>query len=133
MPSSSAIRAGGAGIPAFYTPAGVGTEVAQGKETRTFDGKPYLLEHALHADYAFVKAWKGDTQGNLIYKGTARNFNPMMAAAGRVTVAEVEEIVPAGSLDPAAIHTPGIYVQHIYLGTAYEKRIEQRTTLPLPA
>jgi 3-oxoacid CoA-transferase subunit A len=121
------IRAGGAGIPAFFTPAGYGTEVAQGKETREFDGKMYLLEHALTADFALVKAWKGDTAGNLIYKGTARNFNPMMAAAGKITVAEVEELVPAGTLDPNAIHTPGIYVQRIFQGQGYEKRIEQRT------
>ena len=121
------IRAGGAGIPAFYTPAGVGTEVAEGKEVRTFNGKQYLLEVALQADYAFVKAWKGDTMGNLIYKGTARNFNPMMAAAGKITIAEVEELLPAGALDPNQIHTPGIYVQHIFQGKNYEKRIEQRT------
>jgi 3-oxoacid CoA-transferase subunit A len=121
------IRAGGAGIPAFYTPAGAGTEVADGKETRMYDGKLHLLELALVADYSFVKAWRGDTMGNLIYKGTARNFNPMMATAGRITVAEVEELVPAGELDPNLIHTPGIYVQHIFEGQAYEKRIEQRT------
>jgi 3-oxoacid CoA-transferase A subunit len=121
------IRAGGAGIPAFYTPAGVGTEVAIGKEVRTFNGKQYLLETGLRADYAFVKAWKGDTMGNLIYKGTARNFNPMMAAAGKITIAEVEELLPAGALDPNQIHTPGIYVQHIFQGKNYQKRIEQRT------
>jgi 3-oxoacid CoA-transferase A subunit len=121
------IRAGGAGIPAFFTPAGVGTEVAEGKETREFDGKHYLLEHALHADFALVKAWKGDTAGNLIFKGTARNFNPLMATAGKITIAEVEELVPAGLLDPNAIHTPGIYVQRIFQGDSYEKRIEQRT------
>ncbi|MCU0383528.1 MAG: CoA transferase subunit A [Cyclobacteriaceae bacterium] len=121
------IRAGGAGIPAFYTPAGVGTEVAQGKETRTFDGKVYLLESWLRADFAIVKAWKGDTAGNLVYKGTARNFNPMMAAAGKITIAEVEELVPLGELDPNQIHTPGIYVQRIFKGNGYEKRIEQRT------
>ncbi len=120
-------RAGGAGIPAFFTPAGYGTEVAEGKETREFDGKWYVMERGLTADFAFVKAWKGDTAGNLIYKGTARNFNPMMATAGRVTVAEVEELVPAGSLDPNEVHTPGIYVQRIFQGAAYEKRIEQRT------
>lgn len=121
------IRAGGAGIPAFFTPAGVGTEVAEDKETREFDGKTYLMETGLKADFALVKAWKGDTAGNLIYKGTARNFNPMMATAGRITVAEVEELVPAGTLDPNMIHTPGIYVQRIYQGKDYEKRIEQRT------
>jgi 3-oxoacid CoA-transferase subunit A len=121
------IRAGGAGIPAFFTPAGVGTEVAQGKETREFDGKPYLMERSFISDFSLVKAWKGDTAGNLIYKGTARNFNPMMAAAGRITIAEVEELVPVGTLDPNQIHTPGIYVQRIFQGTKYEKRIEQRT------
>ncbi|MDN4165314.1 CoA transferase subunit A [Cytophagales bacterium LB-30] len=121
------IRAGGAGIPAFFTPAGVGTEVAEGKETRVFDGKTYLMESWLKADFAIVKAWKGDTAGNLIYKGTARNFNPMMATAGKITIAEVEELVPLGSLDPNEIHTPGIYVQRIFQGNAYEKRIEQRT------
>jgi 3-oxoacid CoA-transferase subunit A len=121
------VRAGGAGIPAFFTPAGVGTEVAEGKELREFDGKMYLLEKALNADFAFVKAWKGDTTGNLIFKGTARNFNPMMAAAGKITIAEVEELVPAGQLDPNQIHTPGIYVQRIFQGKDYEKRIEQRT------
>lgn len=121
------IRAGGAGIPAFYTPAGYGTEVGEGKETRAFDGKMYLLESWLKADFAFVKAWKGDTAGNLIYKGTARNFNPMMAMAGKITVAEVEELVPAGELDPNMIHTPGIFVQRIFQGADYEKRIEQRT------
>ena len=121
------IRAGGAGIPALFTPAGVGTEVGGGKEVREFDGKLYLLERWLRADYSFVKAWKGDSAGNLIYKGTARNFNPMMAAAGKITIAEVEELVPAGELDPNAIHTPGIYVQRIFQGKDYEKRIEQRT------
>ena len=120
-------RAGGAGIPAFFTPAGYGTEVAEGKETREFDGKWYVLERGLTADFALVKAWKGDTAGNLIYKGTARNFNPMMATAGRITVAEVEELVPAGELDPNEIHTPGIFVQRIFAGQNYEKRIEQRT------
>ena len=122
------IRAGGAGIPAFFTPAGVGTEVAEGKETRDFDGKVYLMERWLKADFAIVKAWKGDTAGNLIYRGTAQNFNPMMAAAGTTTIAEVEELVPAGQLDPNAIHTPGIYVHRIFQGVNYEKRIEQRTT-----
>jgi 3-oxoacid CoA-transferase subunit A len=121
------IRAGGAGIPAFFTPAGVGTEVAEGKEIREIDGKLYLMERWLKADFAFIKAWKGDTAGNLIYRGTARNFNPMMAAAGRITIAEVEELVPAGELDPNQIHTPGIYVQRIFEGKDYEKRIEQRT------
>lgn len=121
------VRAGGAGIPAFFTPAGVGTEVADGKEVREFEGKKYLLEHWLRADFSIVKAWKGDTAGNLIYKGTARNFNPMMAAAGKITIAEVEELVPVGALDPNQIHTPGIYVQRIFQGKNYEKRIEQRT------
>jgi 3-oxoacid CoA-transferase subunit A len=121
------VRAGGAGIPAFFTPAGVGTEVAEGKETRTFDGKVYLMEKWLRADFSIVKAWKGDTAGNLIYKGTARNFNPMMASAGTVTIAEVEELVPVGQLDPNIIHTPGIYVHRIFQGKNYEKRIEQRT------
>jgi 3-oxoacid CoA-transferase A subunit len=121
------IRAGGAGIPAFFTPAGVGTEVAEGKETREFDGKMYLMEKGLTADFAFVKAWKGDTMGNLIFKGTARNFNPMMATAGKITIAEVEELVPAGELNPNEIHTPGVFVQYIFQGKDYEKRIEQRT------
>jgi len=120
-------RAGGAGIPAFFTPAGYGTEVGEGKEARDFNGKPHILESALTADFAFVKAWKGDTAGNLIYKATARNFNPLMAMAGKITVAEVEELVPAGELDPNHIHTPGIFVQRIFQGTNYEKRIEQRT------
>jgi 3-oxoacid CoA-transferase subunit A len=121
------VRAGGAGIPAFFTPAGVGTEIAEGKEVREYDGKLYLLEQWLLADFALVKAWKGDTSGNLIYKGTARNFNPMMATAGAITIAEVEELVPVGELDPNQIHTPGIYVQRIFQGSNYEKRIEQRT------
>lgn len=120
-------RAAGAGIPAFFTPAGYGTEVAEGKEVRIFNDKPHILEHAFEADYAFVKAWKGDAAGNLIFKGTARNFNPMMAMAGKITIAEVEELVPVGDLDPNQIHTPGIYVQHIFQGDNYEKRIEQRT------
>ena len=120
-------RAGGAGIPAFYTPAGYGTEVGQGKEVREYNGKPHILESALTADFAFVKAWKGDTAGNLIFKGTARNFNPLMAMAGKITVAEVEELVPAGELDPNQIHTPGIFVQRILQGEKYAKRIEQRT------
>jgi 3-oxoacid CoA-transferase A subunit len=123
-------RAGGAGIPAFFTPAGYGTEVAIGKEVREFDGKMYLLESWLRADFAIVKAWKGDTHGNLVYKATARNFNPMMATAGKITIAEVEELVPAGELDPNEIHTPGIYVQRIFKGENYEKRIEQRTVRP---
>jgi 3-oxoacid CoA-transferase subunit A len=122
------VRAGGAGIPAFFTPAGVGTEVAIGKETRVFHGKTYLMEQWLRADFSIVKAWKGDTSGNLIYKGTARNFNPMMAAAGNITIAEVEELVPVGELDPNQIHTPGIYVHRIFQGNNYEKRIEQKTT-----
>lgn len=121
------IRAGGAGIPAFFTPAGYGTEVAEGKEVREFEGKMYLMERWLRADFALVKAWKGDTSGNLIFKGTARNFNPMMAAAGKITIAEVEELVPVGALDPNQIHTPGIYVQRIFQGVGYEKRIEKRT------
>jgi len=117
----------GYGIPAFYTPAGVGTEVAAGKEVKNFNGKDYLMEYAFDADFALVKAWKGDTMGNLIYKATARNFNPLMAMAGKITIAEVEELVPAGSLDPNQIHTPGIYVHRIFQGVNYEKRIEQRT------
>ncbi|MEQ8532814.1 MAG: CoA transferase subunit A [Imperialibacter sp.] len=121
------IRAGGAGIPAFFTPAGYGTEVAQGKEVREFDGKKYLMEAWLKADFSLVKAWKGDTAGNLVFKGTARNFNPMMATAGRITIAEVEELVPAGTLNPNDIHTPGVFVQRIFQGVNYEKRIEQRT------
>ena len=119
--------AAGYGIPALYVAAGVGTEVAEGKEVREFDGKPYLLEHAFDADFALVKAWKGDTAGNLIFRYTARNFNPMMAMAGKITVAEVEELVPAGELDPDQIHVPGIYVHRIFKGETFEKRIEQRT------
>ncbi len=119
--------AAGYGMPAIFTPAGVGTEVAEGKETRNFNGKEYLMEYAFDADYAIVKAWKGDTDGNLIYKETARNFNPLMAMAGKITIAEVEELVPAGELDPNYIHTPGIYVNRIFQGENYEKRIEQRT------
>lgn len=119
--------AAGYGMPAIFTPAGVGTEVALGKEVRIFNGKEYLLEYAFDADFAFVKAWKGDTDGNLIYKDTARNFNPLMAMAGKITIAEVEELVPVGSLDPNHIHTPGIYVHRIFEGKNYEKRIEQRT------
>lgn len=121
------IRAAGAGIPAFYTPTGVGTLVAEGKEVREFDGRRYVLERALHADFAIVKAWRADTHGNLIYRRTARNFNPMMASAARVTIAEVEEVVPAGTIDPDAVHTPGIFVQRVVLGAGYEKRIEKRT------
>ncbi len=124
------IRAGGAGIPAFFTPAGFGTEVAEGKEIREFEGKKYLLESWLKADFSIIKGWKGDTAGNIVYKGTARNFNPMMAAAGKITIAEVEELVPAGELEPNCIHTPGIYVQRIFQGRGYEKRIEQRTITP---
>jgi len=125
-------RAGGAGIPAFFTPAGYGTEVAEGKEVREFNGKPHILESALTADYAIVKAWKGDTAGNLIFKGTARNFNPMMAMAGKITIAEVENLVPAGELDPNQIHIAGIFVQRIFQGKGYEKRIEQRTVRQKP-
>jgi 3-oxoacid CoA-transferase subunit A len=120
-------RAGGAGIPAFFTPAGFGTEIAEGKEVRIFNGKPHILEFALTADFAIVKAWKGDTEGNLIFKAAARNFNPLMAMAGKTTIAEVEELVPAGSLDPNQIHTPGIFVQRIFQGEKFQKRIEQRT------
>ena len=120
-------RAGGAGIPAFFTPAGYGTEVGEGKEVRMFNGKPHILEAALTADFAFVKAWKGDSSGNLVFKGTARNFNPPVAMAGKITVAEVEELVPLGELDPNFVHTPGIFVQRIFQGASYEKRIEQRT------
>ena len=124
-------RAGGAGIPAFFTPAGYGTEIAEGKEVREFNGKPHILETALTADFAIVKAWKGDSLGNLIYKGTARNFNPPMAMAGKITIAEVEELVEPGELDPNFIQTPGIFVQRIFQGERYEKRIEQRTVRPL--
>ncbi len=123
-------RAGGAGIPAFFTPAGYGTEVAEGKEVRIFNGKPHILESALTADFAIVKAWKGDHLGNLIYKGTARNFNPLMAMAGKITIAEVEELVEPGELDPNFIHTPGIFVNRIFQGEKFEKRIEQRTVRP---
>lgn len=121
------LRAGTAGIPAFFTPAGYGTEVAQGKEVREFYGKMYVMENWIKGDFAIIKAWKGDAMGNLIYKATARNFNPIMAGAARITVAEVEEIVPVGSLDPNHIHTPGIFVDRIFQGKNYEKRIEQRT------
>ena len=123
-------RAGGAGIPAFYTPAGYGTEVAEGKEVREFNGKPHILESALTADFAIVKAWKGDTAGNLVFKGTARNFNPMMAMAVKITIAEVEELVEPGELNTNEIHTAGIFVQRIFQGKGYEKRIEQRTVRP---
>lgn len=125
-------RAAQAGFPAIYTPAGFGTEVAEGKETREFDGKMYVLEHAFKADFSFVKAWKGDAAGNLIFKGTARNFNPNMCGAAKITVAEVEELVPVGSLDPNQIHIPGIFIQRIFQGKNYEKRIEQRTLTPKP-
>ncbi len=127
---SERIRAGGAGIPAFYTPAGVGTVVAEGKEVREFDGRSYLLERALTADFALVKAWRGDRLGNLVYRKTARNFNPMMATAARCTIAEVEELVEPGAIDPDAVVTPGVYVQRIVKGDRFEKRIERRTTRP---
>lgn len=120
-------RAGGAGIPAFYTPAGYGTEIAEGKETREYNGKNYILEESLVADFSIVKAWKGDTKGNLVFKATARNFNPVMAMAGKITIAEVEHLVEPGELDPNEIHTPGIFVHRIFEGQNYEKRIEQRT------
>lgn len=125
--------AAGYGMPAIFTPAGVGTEVAIGKEVRTFNGKEYLLEYAFDADFAFVKAWKGDSEGNLIYKETARNFNPLMAMAGKITIAEVEELVPAGTLDANQIHTPGIYIHRIFEGKNYQKRIEQKTVRPAPS
>lgn len=121
------MRAGGAGIPAFYTPTGVGTKIAEGKEVRVFDGREYVLEKGIVGDFAFVKAWKGDKFGNLIFRKTARNFNPMAATAGKITVAEVEELVEIGDLDPDQIHTPGVYVQRIFKGSGYEKRIEQKT------
>ena len=124
------IRAGGAGIPAFFTPTGYGTKVAEGKETREIDGRPCVLETALKGDYAFVKAWKADRWGNLVYRKTARNFNPMMAMAGKVTIAEVEELVEVGELEADHIHTPGVYVQHVLVGKDYEKPIEQRTVRP---
>ncbi len=126
------IRAGGAGIPAFFTRTGVGTVVAEGKETREFDGQTYVMERGLTADLAIVKAWRGDPEGNLVFRKTARNFNPVMATAGRVTVAEVEELVPAGGLEPDAIHTPGIYVTRIFQGQDYKKPIERVTTRPRP-
>lgn len=121
------LRAGGAGIPAFYTPTGVGTLVAEGKEEREFEGRKYILEKGIRGDFALIKGWKADPFGNVIYRKTARNFNPMMATAGKITIVEVEEIVDYGELDPDSIHTPGIYVQRVLLGTSYEKRIEQRT------
>ena len=124
-------RAGGAGIPAFYTPAGYGTEIAEGKEVKVFNGKPHILESALTADFALVKAWKGDKLGNLIFKATARNFNEVMAMAGKITIVEVEQLVEPGELDPNFIHLPGIFVQRIFQGVNYEKRIEQRTVRPL--
>lgn len=124
---SERIRAGGAGIPAFFTPTGVGTVVGENKETREFDGRTYVMERALRADYAFIKAWKGDKWGNLVYRKTARNFNPMMATAARVTIAEVEELVDVGELEPDSIHTPSVYVKRIFQGEVYEKRIEKRT------
>jgi 3-oxoacid CoA-transferase subunit A len=125
-------RAAQSGFPAFFTPAGYGTEVAEGKETREFNGKMYVMEHAFNADFAIIKAWKGDEAGNLIFKGTARNFNPCMCGAAKITIVEVEELVPAGSLDPNAIHIPGIFVQRIFQGDKYEKRIEQRTVRSRP-
>jgi 3-oxoacid CoA-transferase subunit A len=130
---SERIRAGGAGIPAFYTPTGVGTVVAEGKETREFDGRLYVMERGLTADFAFVKAWRGDRAGNLIYRKTARNFNPMMATAGKITIAEVEDLVEVGELDGDAIHTPSIYVNRIFQGELYERRIERRTVRKAPS
>ena len=124
---SERIRAGGAGIPAFYTPTGVGTVVAEGKETREFDGREYVMERALYADFAFIKAWKGDPWGNLVYRKTARNFNPMMATAAKVTIAEVEHLADVGELDPDLVHTPSVYVNRIFQGELYERRIERRT------
>jgi 3-oxoacid CoA-transferase subunit A len=124
---SERIRAGGAGIPAFYTPTGVGTVIAENKETREFEGRTYLMEHALKADFSLVKAWKGDKWGNLVYRKTARNFNPMMATAGKITIAEVEHLVEPGDLEPDCIHTPSVFVQRIFQGELYEKRIERRT------
>lgn len=121
------IRAGGAGIPAFYTPTGVGTKVAEGKEIKNFEGRDYVMERGIVGDFAFVKAWKGDKFGNLVFRKTARNFNPMAATAGRITIAEVEELVEIGELDPDQIHTPGVFVQRIFKGSNYQKRIEQRT------
>ncbi len=126
------IRAGGAGIPAFFTPTGVGTMVAEGKETREFEGRTFVMERWLKADFAFVKAWKGDRMGNLVYRKTARNFNPMMATAGKITIAEVEELVEAGELDGDMVHTPSVYVKRIFQGESYEKRIEKRTLRKVP-
>jgi 3-oxoacid CoA-transferase subunit A len=127
---SERIRAGGAGVPAFFTPTGYGTVIAEGKEVREFDGRPCILERALRADFAFIKAWKGDKWGNLVYRKTARNFNPMMATAARVTIAEVEELVEVGELPPDGIHTPSVYVNRIFQGASFEKRIEKRTVRP---
>jgi 3-oxoacid CoA-transferase subunit A len=124
---SERIRAGGAGIPAFFTPTGVGTIVAEGKETRDFDGRMYVMERALRADFAFIRAWKGDRWGNLVYRKTARNFNPMMATAAKVTIAEVEQLVEVGELDPDTVHTPSVFVKRIFQGALYERRIERRT------
>jgi len=124
------LRAGGAGIPAFFTATGFGTQIAEGKETREFEGRHYVMERSLFADFAFVKAWKGDTMGNLVFRGTSRNFNPMVATASRKTIAEVEQLVPAGEIDPDDVHVPGIYVKRIFQGKGYEKRIEKRTTRP---
>ena len=128
---SERIRAGGAGIPAFFTPTGFGTIVADNKETRDFDGRMYVMEHALKADFAFVKAWKGDKWGNLVYRKTARNFNPMMATAAKITIAEVEYLVEVGEIDPDLVHTPGIYVKRIFQGEQYERRIERKTVRPV--
>ena len=128
---SERIRAGGAGIPAFFTPTGFGTIVADNKETRDFDGRMYVMEHALKADFAFVKAWKGDKWGNLVYRKTARNFNPMMATAAKITIAEVEYLVEVGEIDPDLVHTPGIYVKRIFQGEQYERRIERNTVRPV--
>ena len=125
---SERIRAGGAGIPAFFTPTGVGTVVAEGKEIRDFDGRAYVMERALKADFALIKAWKGDKWGNLVYRKTARNFNPMMASAGKVTIAEVEQLVEVGELDPDTVHTPSVFVNRIFQGDSFEKKIEKRTT-----
>jgi 3-oxoacid CoA-transferase A subunit len=122
------LRAGGAGIPAFFTATGYGTQIAEGKETREFEGRHYVLERSLFADFSIVKAWKGDTVGNLVFRGTARNFNPMMATASYKTIAEVEHLVPAGEIDPDHVHVPGIYVKKIFQGSGYQKRIEKRTT-----
>src|SRR5213075_2392080 len=125
------LRAGGAGIPAFFTPTGVGTMVAEGKETREFDGRTYVMERGLQADFALIKAWKGDKWGNLVYRKTARNFNPLMAMAAKITIAEVEHLVEVGEIDPDLVHTPGIYVKRIFQGEVYEKRIERKTVRPI--